>query len=190
MVWVDTPGPPWVRMNGCANTWNDVISVIVVAKKIAGVIIGQVTYRNRCSGPAPSICADSSCDCGTWSRAAEKTRKLEPKPCQTDIATIAGIAQVDEPRKFGALMPNQLCSPLSIRPPGWNISRQTITLATIGVITGMKNSTRNAWRPLIFGPTQVASPSDTTTFSGTYSTTNSTVFRTTRRNTGSCSRWV
>ena len=64
-------------------------------------------------------------------------------------------------------MPNQLCIPLSSRPPGWNSSRQTITLATIGVITGMKNSTRNACRPLIAGPSQTASPSETITFSGT-----------------------
>ena len=79
---------------------------------------------------------------------------------------------------------------MSISPPGWNSSRQTITLATIGVITGMKNSTRNACRPLIFGPSQTASPSETTTFSGTYSTTNSAVLSTTRRNTGSFSRCV
>jgi hypothetical protein len=40
------PGPPPVRTNGCTNTWKDVIKVIVVAKKIAGEIIGILIRKN------------------------------------------------------------------------------------------------------------------------------------------------
>jgi hypothetical protein len=101
------------------NTWKDVMSVIVVAKNIDGEIIGNVTRRNRCHGPAPSRRAASRICSGIASRADEKTNMLYPKPCQTLIAMTANMAHPCSPRKFGACAPVVAATVLSISPPGW-----------------------------------------------------------------------
>jgi len=78
-----------------------------------------------------------------------------------------------------------VCSVASINPLGWYSSRQTTTLATTGVIAGMKKITRKMWRPLIRGVSHAASPSEMDQVERHVEHTNSRVFSTTRPKIGS-----
>ena len=59
-----------------------------------------------------------------------------------DSMTTAGMAQVFEPRKFGAWTPNQVCISESISPFGDRIREKIAALATTGVTAGMKKIVR------------------------------------------------
>ncbi|MNU04812.1 hypothetical protein D3C72_2493850 [compost metagenome] len=60
-------------------------------KKITGVMIGIVTFRNICIFEAPSIAAASYSDCGTFCSAARKITIAEPN-CQALSRMMVQIA--------------------------------------------------------------------------------------------------
>src|SRR5919107_443801 len=105
-----------------------------------------------------------------------------------DSRTTAGMAQVLDPRKFGAWTPNQVCISESIRPLGARISEKIAAFATTGVTTGMKKIVRYRPRGLIRGLIQTARPSDITMLSGTYRTTKTIVLMTAVLNSALLSR--
>ena len=51
-------------------------------------------FRKRAQRPAPSTLAASSSSVGIAWRPARKMMTFVPRPCQTDMATIDGIARV------------------------------------------------------------------------------------------------
>src|SRR5690349_6355572 len=140
-----------------------------------GVINGSTIRKKRADAPAPSMVAASVRLVGTLSRAAEKTSMLYPKPCQRDSRTTHGMAQVFDPRKFGAWTPNHVCISESIRPLGARISEKIAAFATTGVTTGMKKIVRYRPRGLIRGLIQTARLSEITMLSGTYRITKTNV---------------
>ena len=58
--------------------WKPWITPMTTEKKITGEIIGRVTCRNRCQGPAPSRSAASYSWRGTSSRAARNRIMVWP----------------------------------------------------------------------------------------------------------------
>ena len=51
--------PDWDTTKASVKYWKPRITPMTTAKKITGEIIGRVTCRNRCQGPAPSSSAAS-----------------------------------------------------------------------------------------------------------------------------------
>ena len=92
---------------------------------------------------------------------------LYPRPCHTDMTTTIVIAQKGSARKWGRLIPSQAWLAPLRAPCGCSSIFQTRIFATIGVTTGMKNSTRSAPRPRMRELSATASPSEQAMLMGT-----------------------
>ena len=67
-------------------------------KKMLGVSSGRVMWRKRARRPAPSTCAASWYSCGMAWRPARKMMTLTPRPCQTLMRMMDGIAHMGSRR--------------------------------------------------------------------------------------------
>ena len=83
--------------------------------------------------------------------------------CHSDIRISETIAQTGCPSHDGPVMPIVLSIPLTT-PPSSSMTRQMRALATIGVTTGMKNSTRKNGAQSGSECSQTAIPVDSTRF--------------------------
>lgn len=80
-------------MYACVKTWNTPIVPMIRLKKMYGVSIGSVTWRNRLSRPAPSIAAASYSSSGMLLRPASQISMLAPAPQRLMIIR-AGLARL------------------------------------------------------------------------------------------------
>jgi hypothetical protein len=78
---------------------------ITTEKRITGLIVGNVTQRSRCNGPAPSSSADSYKCLGTSRMAARKMIMMFPTPHSPSI-TSEGFDQPGDWNHSGPSIPN------------------------------------------------------------------------------------
>src|SRR5256885_2864399 len=102
---------------------------------------GQVTLRNCCQVPAPSISAASYSSCGMVCRPDSQISMWKTTACQIDSTMIAVSAVLGS---FSHAVPCQAPQVMEsikelISPSGWYMNFHRIDTTTIEVTTGMKN---------------------------------------------------